>query len=87
METINVIVVKKGTVESIKSFGIPDSTQITEIANKAEAFFKEKCIEFGFNNDDKEFFNDSIDDAIDDCIEDGYYEGANFSINLVWSTI
>jgi len=76
MRTINIVEVKNGTVNNIESFGIYEDQFSNEIIEKAEEVFSNKCLEYGAK--EKRLF---------DYIEDGFYEGGNFSINLVWSNI
>jgi hypothetical protein len=80
MEIINVITIKDGILDEIKSFGIFDEKKTQNVVDKAEAYYNEKCIEYGYDEDDS-------DDSMDDLIEEGCYVGGNFSICISWSDI
>ena len=72
MDSVNVITVKDGIVEEIKSF-VADENMLSK---KAVKYFAEKCREYALE-----------DIEIDSCLEDGYYCGGNFSINITWSEV
>lgn len=76
MRIVNVIVIKEGIVDSMESFAVVEEQLSSDVVEKAETLFKEKCIEWGADEDDMDIY-----------IEEGYYAGGNFSVCLVWSEV
>lgn len=76
MRIINVVVIKDGVIDNIDSFGVFEEQLSQEVVERAEALYKEKCLEYCALEDELEFY-----------IEEGYYAGGNFSICISWSDI
>lgn len=76
MRIISVVTVKKGIVDDLKSFGIFEEQLSDDVIKQAEKHFTDVALSF-----------DADEDNIEDYIEDGYFEGENYSVNLVWSGI
>ena len=76
MRIINVVVIKEGVIDNIDSFGVFEEQLSQEVVDKAEALYKEKCLEWGAIEDDMDFY-----------LEEGCYTGGNFSVCISWSDI
>jgi len=76
MRVINVVVIKEGVIDNIDSFGVFEEQLVEDVVKPAEALFKEKCLEWGADEDEMEYY-----------LEEGYYAGGNFSICISWSDI
>lgn len=76
MEIINVIKLKGGMIEEVKSFPIMSEEKKTTIVKKAEDYFTDKikgCL--GYDANEKETY-----------LEDGYFEdGCGIEAFLTWS--
>ena len=75
MEILNLIEIKNNEVTGITSFVIPDEQLSSATIQEAEEYFTKRLKEL----------NVADEDVIEDAIEDGVYQGANFSLSLVWS--
>lgn len=81
MEIINVVTIRNGVVDEIKSFLIPflpTTLNALNIRKKAEYHFLQEAIKLGFDelNEDSNFILDG-----------GYYEKENRSVCISWSEI
>ena len=76
MRIINVVIIKEGVIDNIDSFGVFEEQLSQEVVDVAEALYKEKCLEYGAQEDDMDFY-----------LEEGYYAGGNFSVCISWSDI
>jgi hypothetical protein len=79
MRILNVITVKNGIVDDVQSFGIFEEQLSEDVTEIAEKVFIKSAKEIGFVETDE-------DDA-DAIIEEGYYQIANASVCLTWSSI
>lgn len=88
MELINIIVHDNDTgIISINTFAIVESQLRDDVVEEAEDFFKEKCVELKFSNNENisEYTKDDFRETLDDAIVDGFIEIGNNTISFVWS--
>ena len=83
MRIINVVTIKDGVVDNIKSFGVFEEQLSQEVVEQAEKEFIKQAKVLGFNGDEDD------EEAI---VDDGYYynqvmNSENSSVCLSWSDI
>lgn len=76
VNTVNVVVMQSGVIESIKSFTCDDDG-----IKEAEEFFS-RVVRQEIGIDDEQLSDDELYDAI----TDGYYETYNVEIHIIHST-
>lgn len=79
MRVLNVIKVKHGIVDDIESFAIFEEQLSEEVIEAAKKMFLISAKEIGFM--------DTYEEDVDRIVDDGYYEIANASVCLTWSSI